>query len=62
MKVADIMSPTPFTIEADANLMEAAYMMVDNKVRRLAVMKSGKLAGTVREQELFFEIAKILGE
>ncbi|WDN90317.1 hypothetical protein BuS5_03288 [Desulfosarcina sp. BuS5] len=62
MKAVDIMSPAPLTIEADANLMETAYMMVDNKVRRLAVMKSGKLAGTVREQELFFEIAKILGE
>ncbi len=60
MKAVEIMSPAPLTIEADANLMEAAYMMVENKVRRLAVMKSGKLAGTVREQELFFEIAKIL--
>ena len=60
MKVVEIMSQAPLTIEADANLMEAAYMMVENKVRRLAVMKSGKLAGTVREQELFFEIAKIL--
>ena len=60
MKVADIMSPAPLTIEADANLMEAAYMMVDNKVQRLAVMESGNLAGTVREQDLFFEIAQIL--
>jgi len=60
IKVVEIMSQAPLTIEGTANLMEAAYMMVDNKVQRLAVMKSDKLIGTVREQDLFFEIAKIL--
>ena len=59
-KIKDIMSPVPFSIDADANLMEAAYMMVDKKERRLVVMSKGAVVGIIREQDLFFEIEKIL--
>jgi DNA-binding response OmpR family regulator len=59
-KIKDIMSSEPFTIDADANLMEAAHMMVDNQKRRLIVMSQEKVAGVVREQDLFIEIEKIL--
>jgi len=59
-KLKDVMSPDPFTIDGGASLMEAAYMMVDKKVRRLVVMIAGEVAGLIREQELFFEIEKIL--
>jgi len=59
-KLKDVMSPDPFTIDGAASLMEAAYMMVDKKVRRLVVMIAGEVAGVIREQELFFEIEKIL--
>jgi CheY-like chemotaxis protein len=59
-KIGDIMAPAPLTIDHDANLMEASYVMVSNKERRLVVLKEGKVAGVVREQDLFFEIERIL--
>ncbi|PKN61647.1 MAG: response regulator [Deltaproteobacteria bacterium HGW-Deltaproteobacteria-15] len=59
-KVSDIMSEPPLTIEEDANLMEIAEMMVTEKARRVAVTRKGKVIGVVREQELFFEIARIV--
>jgi CheY-like chemotaxis protein/CBS-domain-containing membrane protein len=58
-EIRDLMSPAPFTIDGESNLMEAAYMMVANKLRRLVVLTSGKLAGVIREQDLFFEIERI---
>ena len=59
-KLKDVMSPDLFTIDGEASLMEAAYMMVDKEVRRLVVMIAGEVAGVIREQDLFFEIEKIL--
>jgi CheY-like chemotaxis protein len=58
--VSEIMSPAPMTIDADTNLMEAAYIMVTNKLRRMVVMQGGKVLGVVREQDLFFEIERVL--
>jgi predicted transcriptional regulator len=40
--------------------MEAAHMMVTNNVRRLVVVSSGEVVGVIREQDLFFEMEKIL--
>ena len=59
-RIRDVMSPAPLTIDAHANLMEAAHIMVSNNARRLVVIKSGELVGVVREQDLFFEIERIL--
>jgi CheY-like chemotaxis protein len=59
-KIKEVMSPAPRTIDADANLMEAAYTMIYQNKRRLAVMDSGKVIGIIREQDLFFEIERIL--
>jgi CheY-like chemotaxis protein len=59
-KIKTIMSPAPLTINADTNLMEAAYMMIHHGARRLAVEKEGAIVGVIREQDLFFEIEKIL--
>ena len=59
-KIKDIMSPVPPAIDADANLMEAAHMMLDNQERRVVVMSKEEVVGIIREQDLFFEIEKIL--
>lgn len=59
-KIRDIMSPAPITIDAGSNLMEAAYVMVSHEARRLVVVESGEVAGVIREQDLFFEMEKIL--
>ena len=60
LKIKDVMSPAPNTIDGSASLMEATYMMVKNKLRRILVMVDGEVTGLIREQELFFEMEKIL--
>lgn len=59
-KIKSIMSPAPLTIDGDTNLMEATGMMIENGVRRLAVTRSREIVGVIREQDLFFEMEKIL--
>ncbi|MFZ7128249.1 MAG: response regulator [Desulfobacterales bacterium] len=59
-KVADFMQPAPESIDADASLMEAAYVMVSTGARRLIVKRKASVVGVIREQEIFFEIEKIL--
>ncbi len=54
------MSPAPTAIAANANLMEAAYMMIKSNLRRLVVMEGGKAIGIIREQDLFFEMERLL--
>ena len=41
-------------------LMEAAYRIVDDGCRRLLVIKDGDVVGIVREQDLFFEWARVM--
>ena len=59
-RVHEIMSPAPLSIDADANLMEAAYMMYNNKARRLVVVRAGEVIGVIRELDLFFEMERVL--
>ena len=59
-KVSEIMSPAPQTIDAEANLMEAAYMMIKSNLRRLVVMQKNRPVGIIREQDLFFEMDRLL--
>ena len=58
--VGELMSPTPPTIDADANLMEAAYLMVKHQCRRMVVLENDRLVGVIREQDLFFEMERVL--
>ena len=58
--IAEIMSPTPLSIDGNASLMEAAYLMVGRNQRRLLVMEKGKNVGIIREQDLFFEMVKLM--
>ncbi|MFZ5569208.1 MAG: response regulator [Thermodesulfobacteriota bacterium] len=58
-QVHEIMSPVPQEIDANANLMEASYMMIKSKNRRLVVVEGGKPAGIIREQDLFFVMERL---
>jgi CheY-like chemotaxis protein len=58
--IREVMSPAPLAIAGDANLMAAAYKMIQHARRRLAVMDAGQVVGVIREQDLFFEMEKIL--
>ncbi len=59
-KIRDLMSPAPAVIDPQANLMEAAYTMHKEKARRLLVAEEGNALGIIREQDLFFEMERIL--
>jgi len=61
-RVRELMSEAPPTIMADSNLNEAANRLLGLHVRRLLVMEGDKTVGVIREQDLFFEIANIIGE
>jgi FixJ family two-component response regulator len=58
--VRDVMSDTIPVIDSDANLMEVANTMITLPARRMLVRKGKEDVGIVREQELFYEIAKII--
>ena len=51
-KVADWMTPNPWTISDDASVMEAMHEMKARNVRRLPVMRDGRLAGVVTDRML----------
>lgn len=60
MPIGEVMSPAPYVIDAEASLMEANYFMIYHGVRRLIVKSRRKVVGIIREQDLFFEMEKIL--
>jgi len=47
VKVSDIMSTPLITIDPDADLIEAAKMMEQHKIRRVAVVRKGILYGVL---------------
>jgi len=59
-KIKDVMSDAPLKIHKDTNLMEIANLLFIEKIRRMAVTQEGKVVGVVREQEIFFEMARII--
>lgn len=58
--VSDFMTEDLPVIDARANLMEVAHTMVALPARRMLVQSGDSDVGVVREQELFYEIAKII--
>jgi acetoin utilization protein AcuB len=51
-KVSDWMTKNPITIDASATIIEAIHLLKEKNIRRLPVMKDGKLAGIVTERML----------
>jgi acetoin utilization protein AcuB len=51
-KVGDWMTPNPITIDASATIVEAIHLLKEKSIRRVPVMKAGKLAGIVTERML----------
>ncbi len=58
--VRELMSEILPIISFDANLMDVANNMVTMPARRMVVQKEGRDIGIVREQEIFYEIARII--
>jgi acetoin utilization protein AcuB len=51
-KVKDWMTPNPITIDAGATIVEAIHLLKEKSIRRLPVVKGGKLVGLVTERML----------
>jgi len=47
LKVTEIMSSPLISIDPEASIREATKIMIDNKIRRLAVIKDGALVGMI---------------
>jgi acetoin utilization protein AcuB len=46
------MSPTPFTVDADDSMQDAATLMKKYNIRMLPVLKDGRLTGVVSDRDL----------
>jgi acetoin utilization protein AcuB len=51
-KVADWMTRNPITIDEDASIIEAIHLLKEKQIRRLPVMRNGRIAGVVTEKML----------
>ncbi len=51
-KVRRWMTPSPMTIEDSASIVEAIHKLKEKNIRRLPVMRGGKLVGVVTEKML----------
>jgi acetoin utilization protein AcuB len=49
-KVGRWMTTRPVTVDESATVIEAMHLMKERRVRRLPVMRGGKIAGLVTEQ------------
>ena len=52
------MTREPLTIAVDANIREAAKMMLQHKIGGLPVMEDGKLVGIITESDIFRVLAQ----
>ena len=52
MRVANVMTPFPYAVDAQEDLHTAHAMMREHGIRHLPVMREGKLAGIVSAREL----------
>jgi acetoin utilization protein AcuB len=50
--VGDWMTKNPITVDASASIIEAIHLLRERNVRRLPVMKGGRLVGLVTERML----------
>ncbi|HOT95311.1 MAG TPA: CBS domain-containing protein [Methanoregulaceae archaeon] len=52
MKVSEIMTPDPYTVDAKATVREAARIMREHRVGGLPVLDRGRLVGMVTDSDL----------
>ena len=52
-KVGDWMTPNPITIDASATIVDAINLLKERNIRRVPVMKDGRLAGIISDKDIF---------
>jgi CBS domain-containing protein len=60
--VSDVMSSPVMSVPAKADLVEAARIMLEDKVGSLPVVEGGKVVGIVTETDLLRQICKVDAE
>lgn len=50
--VAEIMTPNPQSIDEEVPLSEAAHMLMEQRIRRLPVVRHGRLVGLISRTDL----------
>ncbi|HRZ85545.1 MAG TPA: CBS domain-containing protein [Candidatus Paceibacterota bacterium] len=58
-KISNVMSKGVITIESNATIEEAAEKMAENKIKRLPVLKNGKLAGIISMTDVIAHVREI---
>ena len=58
--VSEVMSPIQVTVDGDAPIPKAIYLMVKENVGMMPVIQDGKVAGMIRLSDLFNEIATVV--
>jgi acetoin utilization protein AcuB len=53
LTVGEWMTKNPITIEQDASVIEAIHLLKEKNIRRLPVMRKGRLVGLVTEKMLY---------
>ncbi len=61
LRIDEIMSEEPFTIDPEASVVEAARLMVDQKIGGLPVVSGEELVGIVTETDLLSILVELLG-
>jgi acetoin utilization protein AcuB len=52
MRIKDVMTKNPMTVESETLVLDAQKVMKDNNIRRLPVVDKGKLVGIVTQHDL----------
>jgi CBS-domain-containing membrane protein len=61
--VSEVMSPIQATVDGEAPMVKALYLMIKENLGLMPVIQDSKVAGMIRLSDLFGEIAKVvLGE
>jgi CBS domain-containing protein len=58
--VSEVMSPIQATVDGDAPVVKALYLMIKENVGLMPVIQDNKVAGMIRLSDLFGEIAQLV--
>ena len=59
MIVRQVMTKDPMTISSDLSLIDAAQMMLENKISALPVIENDQLVGIITESDIFRAFVKL---
>jgi CBS domain-containing protein len=59
-KVAEVMTPDPYTIDEDASLETVVEVMERRRIKRLPVVRNGRLVGIVSRANLMHALASLV--